>query len=311
MVRFLITLIIHILSTDDVEDQDIRITEERVDGKILAFAESHGMQSDLRPSLESRLPADTKWLVARSGDRIRAVAAMTTADDMARVGVFCVHRRYRRRGIGTLLLHRVAQIAKGMGSRRLMMTGVDLRKADAVGFLDNAGFRLDRDGVRMEWSARPLPEAIIPQGYELRTYQPGDEVEWANLINEAYDTTPNKTDYTAGKVLEKWVNTPYFMADGAYLVTHGGGMVGCFMAWRQVDEGPKRGRLHWLAVHPDHRRKGIAKFLTITVIRHLQTKGLTSIFLDTGYNLKAAMKMYRALGFVETPRLFDYVKDLS
>ena len=87
--------------------------------------------------------------------------------------------------------------------------------------------------------------------------------------------------------------------------------MGCFMAWREVNEGPRRGRLHWLAVDPDHRRRGIAKFLTVRVIRHLQANGLTSIFLDTGHNLPVAMHMYRKLGFVETPRLFDYVRDLD
>lgn len=294
-----------------MEDPEIRITEEKVDEQILAFAESHGMQTDLKPSPDAGVPADATWLVARSGEQLSGVAAISDAEDATRIPVFCVHGRHRKKGIGTRLLGRIEEVAKRNGSRRLMMTGVDLRNADAAGFLENAGFRLERDGVRMEWKPRPLPEVEIPDGYELRSYRPGDEAQWADLINEAYDTTPNRTDYTAEKVLEKWVNTPYFMADGAYLVTHGNRIVGCFMAWRESSEGPQRGRLHWLAVHPDHRRKGIAKFLTVTVIRHLQAKGLSSIFLDTGYNLKVAMRMYRDLGFVETPRLFDYVRDLS
>jgi mycothiol synthase len=192
-----------------------------------------------------------------------------------------------------------------------MMTGVDIRDSAAKAFVEGMGLRMNRDGVRMEWAPRPLPEVSLSPGYRLRTYKAGDEEEWANLINRSYATTPNGTDYTAEKVLENWVNTPCFMPDGSFFVTHRGSMVGCFMAWREVNEGPRRGRLHWLAVDPDHRRRGIAKFLTVRVISHLQAKGLTSIFLDTGHNLPVAMHMYRKMGFVETPRLFDYVRDLD
>ena len=289
----------------------IRITRQIADPEVLAFAEQHGMDSDLLPPPGNTLSCDATWLVARSGGDIRAVAALSFADDVPRVGVLCVHLQYRRRGIGTRLLQEISREALRRGSTRLMVTGIDLRNPDAVGFLTSSGFRLHRDGVRMEWVPRDLPVVSLPSGYGLRSFRPGDEAEWAYLINRAYSTTPNPTDFTAEKVLEKWVNTPFFLPDGSYFVTWGGRMVGCFMAWKQVDEGPRRGRLHWLAVDPDHRRKGIARFLTVKVIRHLQALGLDSIFLDTGYNLDIAMKIYRDLGFVEIPRLFDYVKDLA
>jgi ribosomal protein S18 acetylase RimI-like enzyme len=101
------------------------------------------------------------------------------------------------------------------------------------------------------------------------------------------------------------------MPDGCFFVTWDDAIVGCFMAWREVDAGPRRGRLHWLAVDPEHRRRGIAKYLTVAVLRHLKEKGLDSIFLDTGYNLPVAMAMYDKMGFVVTPRLFDFVRDLG
>lgn len=290
---------------------DLVIEPAQLGDSIISFVGQNGSESDLLPPLRERIDPSSKWYVARSGDAILAAASISYADDIARVGEFCVTRDQRRRGIGRLMLEKMTEEARYRGSSRIMLTGVDLREKNSRRFAEAMGFRLDRDGIRMEWHPRTLPEVELPHGYGLRTFREGDEVAWSNLINRAYSTTPNKTEYTPQKVRENWTSTPCFMPDGCFFVTHGDDLVGCFMAWKELDAGPRRGRLHWLAVDPDHRRRGIARYLTVTVIKHLQEIGLDSIFLDTGYNLPVAMAMYRKIGFVETHRLFDFVMDLS
>ena len=277
---------------------------------ILSFVRNNSPDSDLLPPLEERVDPGSEWYSAMQDGKLVGVSSISLADDVARVGEICVGEGIRRRGIGGALLERMVERGRALGKRRIVITGVDLRRGGCRAFAEKMGFRLERDGVRMEWNPRPVPELSLPDGYGLRTYREGDEVAWSELINRAYSTTPNPTDYTPEKVREKWIETPCFMPDGSFFVTRDGRLVGCFMAWREVEEGPSRGRLHWLAVDPEHRRRGIAKFLTVTVLRHLQEKGLDSIFLDTGYNLPVAMEMYRKFGFVETPRLFDLVRNL-
>jgi mycothiol synthase len=290
---------------------DLEIEQTQLGDSILSFVSQNGSKSELLPPLGERINPESDWYLARSGDAVVGAASISYVDDIARVGEFCVSRDLRRRGIGREMLGKIVEEARSRGSSRIMLTGVDLREEESRGFAEAMGFRLDRDGIRMEWHPRPIPEVELPDGYRLRTFREGDEAAWSDLINRAYSTTPNKTEYTPQKVRENWTSTPCFMSDGCFFVTRGSDLVGCFMAWREVDAGPRRGRLHWLAVDPEHRRRGIAKFLTVAVIEHLKEKGLDSIFLDTGYNLPVAMAMYRKLGFVETPRLFDYVVDLA
>jgi mycothiol synthase len=290
---------------------DLVIEPAQLCDRIISFVAQNGSESDLLLPLRERIDPKSEWYLARSGDAIVGAASISYADEIARVGELCVARDRRRRGIGREMLGRMIDEARSRGYSRVMLTGVDLREEGSRGFAEAMGLRLDRDGVRMEWHPCPLPEVELPDGYELRSFREGDELAWSDLINRAYSTTPNKTEYTPQKVRENWTSTPCFMPDGSFFVTHGDDLVGCFMAWREVDAGPRRGRLHWLAVDPDHRRRGIAKYLTVKVIEHLQERGLDSIFLDTGYNLPVAMAMYRKLGFVETHRLFDYVVDLS
>ena len=83
------------------------------------------------------------------------------------------------------------------------------------------------------------------------------------------------------------------------------------MAWREVSKGSKWGRLHWLGVDPEHRRRGIARFLAVKVVQHLLSKGLDRIYLVTSYTYSKAIPLYKSIGFVETPRILDCYMELE
>ncbi|MBI1386798.1 MAG: ribosomal-protein-alanine N-acetyltransferase [Rhizobiales bacterium] len=54
-----------------------------------------------------------------------------------------------------------------------------------------------------------------------------------------------------------------------------------------------------LAVHPEHRRRGIARKLLTGLARDLTARGIARLFLEVATSNVAAVALYRGLGFVE------------
>ncbi|MFC1997673.1 GNAT family N-acetyltransferase [Chloroflexota bacterium] len=57
-----------------------------------------------------------------------------------------------------------------------------------------------------------------------------------------------------------------------------------------------------VAVHPDHRRKGIARALTMAALNHIQNRPIRSIWLQVRDNNNAAVRLYESIGFIERAR---------
>jgi ribosomal protein S18 acetylase RimI-like enzyme len=57
-----------------------------------------------------------------------------------------------------------------------------------------------------------------------------------------------------------------------------------------------------VATHPDHRRKGIARFLTEQVMRQARQRGAEELWLHVRADNPGAVQMYSDLGFIEHAR---------
>lgn len=65
-----------------------------------------------------------------------------------------------------------------------------------------------------------------------------------------------------------------------------------------VDEG----QITNIAVHPDHRRKGLGAAILRTLLRHAKDAKLESVSLEVRVSNTAAIKLYEQVGFVEMGR---------
>ena len=72
-----------------------------------------------------------------------------------------------------------------------------------------------------------LPELQLPEGYEMRTYQEGDDVHWANVINNSFGGKRTAEDARKA-IMEQDVFDP----DGLYFATYQGTPVGTACAWK-------------------------------------------------------------------------------
>ena len=72
-----------------------------------------------------------------------------------------------------------------------------------------------------------------------------------------------------------------------------GTVVGYIIAWKIYDEV----HILNLAVHPEHRRKGIGRALLSDCLRHFSIKGIKSAILEVRVRNKNAINLYETTGF--------------
>ena len=137
-----------------------------------------------------------------------------------------------------------------------------------------------------------LPEISIPEGYDLRTYLPGDEAAWCRIMEG--NVGRNWTD-------EKWkeqiVQDARFDPGNLFFTTHEGEPVASGCAWRRQDDS-EVGELHLIAALESHRGKGLGNLINAAILHRLKTLEFQSAHLLTDDFRLTAIKSYLKVGFV-------------
>jgi mycothiol synthase len=136
-----------------------------------------------------------------------------------------------------------------------------------------------------------LPELVIPDGYGLRTYLPGDEAAWAAIMNTGIG------EWTADSCIEKLTSQPQFLPEGLFFATFEDLPVGSACAWRASADEERSGYLHMVCVLPEHRGKQLGYLVTLAVLRFFRDHGFAEVVLTTDDWRIAAIKAYLRLGF--------------
>jgi len=137
-----------------------------------------------------------------------------------------------------------------------------------------------------------LPEAAVPAGYTIRTYQPGDGAAWCRLINDAIGG-----EYTEERVEQEMSGAPGLEPADLFFAVSGEVVAGT--AWaRRARHGPERmGYVHMVAVASEHRGRGLGRALVVSVLRRLREVGVAGAMLETDDVRLPAIRLYLALGF--------------
>ena len=139
-----------------------------------------------------------------------------------------------------------------------------------------------------------LPEVVLPPGYRLHSYQPGDEATWADVINRA----GHLGEYTPEKVKLTLTGLPRFRPEGLlFVVTDEGETVATACAWQSREDEWAVAQLHMVAVVPEHQGKRLSYWVSAAVCHVLRQWGTGEVMLLTDEFRKAAVKVYVNLGF--------------
>ena len=149
---------------------------------------------------------------------------------------------------------------------------------------------------------RILPMEIkLPEGYTIRTYQPGDEDAWAALLCSVGEQTA-LADAKA-LFIDRYL-ADADLADRIFLAVDAEGtIVGTAIAWEHDPRGMGVRALHWVAVHPAHQRKGLGKALCQTCLRLFRREDNSlPVYLHTQPWSWKAILLYIKLGFKLQPK---------
>lgn len=140
-----------------------------------------------------------------------------------------------------------------------------------------------------------LPTYPVPDGYAIRPYAPGDEVAWVDIqsVADVYNVI------TPALFQREYGDDPLELGRRLFMIVGPNGeSVGTAAAWFGEREGdPTWGRVHWVAVHPTHQGRGLAKPLLSRVGGALRELGHDRAYLTTATARVPAIALYLHFGF--------------
>jgi GNAT superfamily N-acetyltransferase len=150
--------------------------------------------------------------------------------------------------------------------------------------------------VMLRSTLADLPPADLPAGYRMRLFRDGDQAAWVR-IQQAAERFEKISEQTFEQ--QFGFDLPAMRRRGLFLVAPDGQDVGALTAWYQRRlHGRKWGRIHWVAIVPEHQGKGLSKPMTAFALRLMRRLGHRRAMLTTQTPRIPAIKTYLDLGFV-------------
>lgn len=207
-----------------------------------------------------------------------------------------VATRFRRRGLGTLLLERAAAALAARTAGRPATLDVAAWQPSPEGdaFTARHGFRHVRWFWRMSRAPLPAPPVTWPAGVETRLYDGSDALlrDW----NDAYNASFAKHwGFIPGTVehAREIVADPLFLKDGV-IVAYRNGRVAGFCRNEAVG---RTGVVGVLGTVPEARGIGLGRALLRWAIGRLGESGFERVSLLVDGENETALRLYRSEGF--------------
>lgn len=141
------------------------------------------------------------------------------------------------------------------------------------------------------------PERPLPDCYSIRSYQPGDDRSWAEIETRAGEFTT--IDRGMSIFNREFGAHPDWLSSRMFFLVHKrDGPIGTASGWVGECFGRPMGRLHWVAIVPEHQGNGLARTLVSRALDRLRQDGAEA-YLTTQTASWRAVAMYRSFGFTE------------
>lgn len=239
-----------------------------------------------------------RHLVGVENEKIIGYVHLDLTDEVSGPSVqVVVHPDFRNLGYGKQLLQRALLVAGK--SLRLWSHG---ENAMARRLAESVGMKEIRTLLQMRRSLLSAIEpAVFPPTYVISTFnRERDEGNWLQANREIFAEHPEQGVWKP-RDFEIRMKEEWFNADGFFIAQHENKIAG--FSWTKVHSHSHEhdhvalGEIYVLGVSPNHRRRGLAKALTLHSLTYLRSLGLLEAMLYVNQEDRAALSLYEACGF--------------
>jgi mycothiol synthase len=203
---------------------------------------------------------------------------------------------FRRRGVGTTLLHALVAHAESLGyseAGSLVEDEGSLAFAQRFGFCET-GRQVEQ--VRAIRAHEPAPR--VPDGVQIVSLVDRPELRtrtFSELARQAFEDMPTPSPITI--TLEQWEREWITYPEGSFVALAGDAIVGCAGLIRD-DDRPDRAENSLTAIRRDWRGRGLARALKERTIAWASDNGLSEIYTWTQTGNENMRAVNERLGYV-------------
>ncbi len=247
------------------------------------------------------LNSGNAWLITAEDEQLTGASAVVIPSDPSHPVLIelVVAPEVRGRGVGRELANATDQLVADYVAPGQTVTAWSHGDHPAARQLaSKAALKPVRLLYRMaiELTTESFGDAAVPQGYTIRTFQPGtDDQAWLGLNATAFADHPEQGQLTQADLdarkAEDWFDPAgFFIAEDANATPMG-------FHWTKTPVGANAGEVYAVGVHPAAQGTGLGKALTIHGMNHLAGSGLEKIVLYVDDENRPAVNLYNSLGF--------------
>lgn len=143
-------------------------------------------------------------------------------------------------------------------------------------------------------TADPLPDAVLPDDIEVRSYLPTDADDVLAVNAAAFAAHPEQGALDPAGLAER-MTEPWFDPHGLLVAVDGSGTMLGFHWTKQHDAA--LGEVYVVGVGPAAQGRGLGRLLTLAGLHHLAGRGVREILLYVEADNDPAVHVYTRLGF--------------
>ena len=141
-----------------------------------------------------------------------------------------------------------------------------------------------------------IPDLTLPSDLTVRYFKEGDEDKWVDIHKKAEKYIP-----ISHEIFRKQFHDNYeeLKKRQCFICDSEGNEIGTATAWYDDIQNRKEyGRIHWVAIVPEMRGKGLSKSLMTILCNRLKELGHEKAYLTTATVKIPAISLYLKFGFL-------------